>query len=44
MCEGVTALYHEARPKERSDRVRFLPFKAKKALNTGVRTGCYYLV
>ena len=34
--------YNEARPRERSDRDRFLPL-GKKPLHTGVRTGCHYV-
>ena len=34
---------NEARPRERSDRGRSLPY-GKKASYTGVRTGCHYLI
>ena len=36
------AFYNEARPRERSDRGRFVPLG--KNLHTGVRTGCHYLI
>ena len=34
----------ETRPRERSDRSRFLPKEAKKPFHTGVRKGCHYLI
>ena len=42
-CLICLSTSHEARPKERSDRGRFLLI-GRKPLHTGVRTGCHYLI
>ena len=41
-CLMYLSTSNEARPRERSDRGRFLPI-GKKPLHTGVRTGCHCL-